>query len=225
MARAVDINDTLPVLKLSRSRNAKAVFGVTTNRENMHNERNDYDYNNGFCTDLYGRVRVNGVGEGGIWVCNINGSLENGDYITSCEIPGYGMKQDDDLLHNYTVAKITMDCDFSDTSLDYETLTVEEQDLKYYRLGDIVLTEDRYYDLPEEEKKKYSEFTDKEYVVQRDTNGYLKWKSEDEKEVAYKLRYLLPDGTLLSKDEYNECLSNGMTAYIAAFVGCTYHCG
>ena len=191
----------------------------------MHNDRNDYDYNHGFCTDLYGRVRVNGVGEGGIWVCNVNGVLENGDYVTSCEIPGYGMKQDDDLLHNYTVAKVTMDCDFSDVSLDYKTLSVQEQDLKYYRNGEKVLTEDAYYDLSEEEKKKYTEFTDKEYVVQRDSEGYLVWKTGEEVEVQYKVRYLLPDGTLLSKEEYAECMENGNTAYIAAFVGCTYHCG
>lgn len=225
MARGIDVNDTLPVLKLSRTRNCKAVFGVATNRENMHNDRNDYDYNDGFCTDLYGRIRVNGVGEGGIWVCNVNGSFENGDYITTCEIPGYGMKQNDDLLHNYTVAKITMDCAFSDTVMVYKTLNVQEQDLKYYRFGEVVLNEEEYYDLPEKEKQKYTEFTDKEYVVQRDTNGYLQWVSESGMETPYKLRYLLPDGTLLSKEEYDECLSNGMTAYIAAFVGCTYHCG
>ena len=29
------------------------------------------------------------------------------------------MKQADDLLHNYTVAKITQDCDFDLSSLDY----------------------------------------------------------------------------------------------------------
>jgi hypothetical protein len=38
-------------------------------------------------------------------------SIENGDYICSY-LNGYGQKQDDDLYHNYTVAKITMDCDF-----------------------------------------------------------------------------------------------------------------
>ena len=37
-----------------------------------------------------------------IWVCNINGNLENGDYITSSIVTGYGELQDDDLLHNYT---------------------------------------------------------------------------------------------------------------------------
>ena len=58
------------------------------------------------------RLYINGIGEGAIWVCDANGNLENGDYICSWA-QGYGQKQDDDLLHNYTVAKITMDCDFN----------------------------------------------------------------------------------------------------------------
>ena len=65
------------------------------------------------------RLIINSVGEGGIWVCNVNGNLENGDYITTCNAPGIGAKQDDDLLHNYTVAKITMDCDFDLDSTIY----------------------------------------------------------------------------------------------------------
>ena len=59
------------------------------------------------------RVIVNSLGEGAIWITNINGNLENGDYITSSTAAGLGQKQDDDVLHNYTVAKITQDCDFS----------------------------------------------------------------------------------------------------------------
>ena len=45
-------------------------------------------------------------------VCNSNGNIENVDYITSSDYLGYGEKQDDDLLHNYTVAKATISCDF-----------------------------------------------------------------------------------------------------------------
>ena len=48
-----------------------------------------------------------------MWISNINGNIENGDFITTSLLPGIGMKQDDDLLHNYTVAKITMDCEFN----------------------------------------------------------------------------------------------------------------
>ena len=46
-------------------------------------------------------------------VSNYNGNLENGDYITTSPLEGLGMKQDDDLLHNYTVAKITQTCNFN----------------------------------------------------------------------------------------------------------------
>ena len=58
----------------------------------------------------------NSIGEGAILVTNANGNLENGDYITTGEDEGYGIKQDDDVLHSYTVAKITENMDFSDTS-------------------------------------------------------------------------------------------------------------
>jgi hypothetical protein len=36
-----------------------------------------------------------------------------GDYITTSSMPGKGMKQDDDLLHNYTVAKARENVTFS----------------------------------------------------------------------------------------------------------------
>jgi len=48
---------------------------------------------------------VNSIGEGMINVCEVGGDIENGDFITSSIVPGKGMKQSDDLLHNYTVAK------------------------------------------------------------------------------------------------------------------------
>jgi len=59
------------------------------------------------------RVYINSVGEGAMWVTDINGPLESGDYITTSNVAGYGQKQDSEFLANYTVAKITMDCDFN----------------------------------------------------------------------------------------------------------------
>ena len=53
------------------------------------------------------QITVNSLGEGKVWVTNINGNIENGDYVTTSEISGYGRLQDDDILHNYTVAKCT----------------------------------------------------------------------------------------------------------------------
>ena len=73
---------------------------------------------------------VNAVGEGGIWICDASGSFENGDYITTSKIPGYGCKQDDDLLHNYTVAKITNDCNFESGS-QYITGSVTHDGVEY----------------------------------------------------------------------------------------------
>jgi len=68
------------------------------------------------------RVIVNSVGEGAIWVCDANGPLESGDYITTSNVAGYGMAQSDDLLHNYTVAKITMDCDFTASNVAVQAI-------------------------------------------------------------------------------------------------------
>lgn len=48
---------------------------------------------------------VNSVGEGQINVCGENGNIERGDLIVTSSMPGKGMKQDDDLVRSYTVAK------------------------------------------------------------------------------------------------------------------------
>ena len=87
----ITIEDTHPIVQLSRKKKDKRVFGVLgmANRNNSRPER----------------LIVNSIGEGAIWVCNSNGNIENGDYITLSDYLGYGEKQDDDLLHNYAVAK------------------------------------------------------------------------------------------------------------------------
>ena len=81
------------------------------------------------------RLIINSLGEGAVWVANINGPLENGDYITSSSIPGIGMRQDCDNLKNYTVAKVTIDCTFDKPDL-YE--------MKYKDLSGNEITEDVY---------------------------------------------------------------------------------
>jgi len=54
------------------------------------------------------------IGDGVILVCSQNGNIENGDYITTASgSGGYGCKQNDDILHNYTVAKSLEDVDWS----------------------------------------------------------------------------------------------------------------
>ena len=112
----ITINEALPKVKLTNTRNQKSVFGVISDSEDENNEQREYAVGNFVSTYEKptddNRLIINSLGEGGIWVVNVNGNLENGDYITTCEVPGYGMKQDSEFLANYTVAKITCDCDF-----------------------------------------------------------------------------------------------------------------
>jgi hypothetical protein len=56
---------------------------------------------------------IYGLGDGFVWVCNQGGNIANGDYITTSDEEGNGMKQDDDLLHSYTIAKSLEDVDWS----------------------------------------------------------------------------------------------------------------
>ena len=100
----------MPAVQLSRQRKDKRVFGVfgLPKRNNSRIES----------------MIINSVGEGGIWVVNTNGNIENGDYLQSSDELGYAEKQDDDILHNYTVGKATMDCNFELNSNLYYTIVL-----------------------------------------------------------------------------------------------------
>jgi len=114
-SNAITTNESLPVVSLSNVVSDKKCFGVISASEDPE-QRSDafgnfvtpYKKENGDT-----RVYINSVGEGAIWVVNTNGPLEAGDYITTSNVVGYGQKQDGAGLMNYTVAKITMDCDFN----------------------------------------------------------------------------------------------------------------
>ena len=69
-----------------------------------------------------------GIGEGCVWVTNINGDIENGDLIESSVVSGYGRLQDDDILRSRTVAKCTQDILW-----DSVTDTVEHGGQEYKR--------------------------------------------------------------------------------------------
>jgi sugar lactone lactonase YvrE len=125
MTQKPSINESLPTIKLSSQRNEKSVWGVVSNLEDPNDLSRQYRI--GIFVSVLpkqanddNRVVVNSIGEGAIWVCNANGNLQNGDYITTCEVPGLGMKQDSEFLANYTVAKITQDCDFDLNNSNYD---------------------------------------------------------------------------------------------------------
>ncbi len=102
----ITIEDAIPIVQLCKVRKDKRVFGVLGSPTRSTNNK--------------ARLIVNSVGEGAICVCNSNGNIENGDYIQSSDILGYGEKQDDDILHNYSVAKAVMDCTFELDSPYYQ---------------------------------------------------------------------------------------------------------
>jgi hypothetical protein len=112
----VTINESLPIVDLSKKSNDKKVFGVISDKDdNGETKEIKHGYISSYkqVHTLDRPLTINSLGEGAIWVCNVNGAIENGDYITSSPIPGLGMIQNDIYLANFTVAKSTMDCEFS----------------------------------------------------------------------------------------------------------------
>lgn len=67
--------------------------------------KNEYDY----CV-------MNAVGEGQVLVCGENGNINAGDLIVTSSVAGVGMKQADDIVRNYTVAKARENVTFTDTT-------------------------------------------------------------------------------------------------------------
>jgi hypothetical protein len=126
----IDINEALPKVSLSSQEQDKCVFGVISAGEDPDEDQHVYSWG-AFQTMMSKidendtRVSINSLGEGGMWICDINGVLDNGDYITTCSVPGYGQKQSDDFLHNYTVAKTTQDVNFTGSSIRYLTASGE----------------------------------------------------------------------------------------------------
>ena len=111
---AITMNESLPDVSLSNVAYDKSCYGVLSASEDPDTREDTYGTITIPIDKEVGDIRmfINSVGEGAIWVINTNGNLESGDYITTSNVVGYGMRQDDDILHNYTVAKIAMDCDF-----------------------------------------------------------------------------------------------------------------
>lgn len=65
---------------------------------------------------LYKVAIVNAIGEGQINVCGQNGNIEIGDLIITSNLAGKGMKQSDDIIRGYTVAKSRERVVFSSSS-------------------------------------------------------------------------------------------------------------
>jgi len=239
-SNAITTNESLPVVSLSTTTNDKKCFGVISVSEDPETRQNRLGNVVSVSQKEKGdtRVFINSVGEGAIWVTNINGSLESGDYITTSNVAGYGQKQDSEFLANYTVAKITMDCDFEPVTQPIQQIKKELEDVNYWvkttyenvseeeysNLADESrrIVDDIYQEINKEESKTEQEGYElevrQELVNVLDEHGQIQWEDDPSgaTEKAYKIRYLDADG--VETDEAN-------AVHKAAFVGCTYHCG
>jgi len=243
--KAITINESLPVVSLSNVSMDKSCFGVISSSEDPENRTESFGkFVSVFDKELGDtRIYINSVGEGAIWVTNINGNLESGDYITTSNIAGYGMKQESDSLKNYTVAKITMDCDFNPRQQPVKRILKKISNVNYWvKTTKIDIYEDEYNLLDETDREiSYDEESnpiykriethevdkdpnDDTYIMETreemvnvlDANDEFQWEDTGELEYAYNIKYITSNGT--ETDE-------GNANYIAAFVGCTYHCG
>ena len=256
-ANAITINECLPVVTLSQTANDKACFGVISLSEDPETREDAFGTFVSVAEKEKGdtRVFINSVGEGGIWISNKNGTLESGDYVTTSTIPGYGVKQEDDILHNYTVAKMTMNCDFNPTLQKVKRIKKKLTDVQYWvHVSNVTVTKEEYDNLQPEfrriiqdedgndiyqtndrtewthdpvEEDGIETYTEIRNELQNelDEHGQIQWEDTDDFEKAYKIRYILPDATQISESEYDAKIAAGEEAYKAAFVGCTYHCG
>ena len=228
--KAITIDESLPLVSLSEKENDKSCFGVicSTDGEQYDNKRQSKI--GGFISETTKelgdeRLVINSLGEGGIWVTDKGGVLESGDFITTSSVPGYGMKQSSDNLKNYTVAKITMDCDFNPKKVPIKKIKKILKPVIRYTDEKSIISEEKYESLHVTQQQNYRIKIEKIIMNDVDENGYFIWEDSLEFENQYNLRYLLPDGTIITEETYYELRNTGQTVFIAAFVGCTYHCG
>src|SRR6056300_136083 len=127
--RAIKSSEALPVVSLSNVASDRSVFGVVDHIEQGGTTRKQKSGVGVIKQDKESgdnRVIVNALGEGALWVANTNGNLVSGDYITTSNVAGYAQRQDDDILRSYTVAKITMDCDFQPENLPVQVILKDD---------------------------------------------------------------------------------------------------
>jgi len=192
--KAITQNETLPYVSLSTKNKDKSCFGIISDSEDP-NER--VDKYGGFCTLFEKekgdtRVYINSVGEGAIWVSNKDGPLESGDYITTCDLLGYGAKQSDDILHNYSVAKITMDCDFNPRYVPRPTILKDAS-------GENIL--DPYEQI--------------QWTDEVDSSGNVVYEYE------YNIRYINSDAQIITYEEYMDNSNNSyIIAYVGCTYHC-----
>ena len=121
------VSTALPSVVLSSDDESSKVYGVLSEKDSHPAMVKRWGLPEGKA-----QVYVNGLGEGKVWVTNKSGDITNGDYITTSIVPGYGMKQSDDILRSCTVAKCAESVDWSQVT---DTVTHDGVEYKKYLIG------------------------------------------------------------------------------------------
>ena len=101
-----DVNNSLTTVKLATSSNNPEALGVISEYVEI-DEKLPYPlwWELADFIDTHWLMYVNAIGEGCVNVCGRNGDIHRGDLIVTSDMPGKGMRQDDNVIHNYTVAR------------------------------------------------------------------------------------------------------------------------
>ena len=174
-----------PIVTLSNVNMDKKWYGVVSDKTT---DTNDYD------------TLIDTRGDTQIWVTDRGGPLESGDLLTTSNVsPGFTQKQSDDIVRNYTVAKVTQDCDFTEPVQRAIKVPKQElSDVTYYRHdASWYTTLDRYEKIPDfkktvEEEPIYFREDVNEYTIKRYYQGDTEISqekydtlSEDDRSVKY----------------------------------------
>ena len=144
-------------------------------------------------------------GEGHVWVVNADGGiLESGDLITTSNVPGYGVKQSDDILRSCTVSKITQDCDFAKHTKPKKVIKRELREVTYY-------TRDVFTRLD------YIDRGDKTKMVPREEMVYENQdiKIQSTKDNYYTFREFRPE---ISENDYDALTEEEKTSYTVSYM-------
>ena len=101
-----DVSNAILESKISTMKNDASISGAFVSLKKLDIEKLPSGLR-GFKGDLsnYDIITFNSIGEGVINVCGENGNIKAGDYICSSSLTGKGMKQVNNTMKNYTIAK------------------------------------------------------------------------------------------------------------------------
>ena len=128
----ITISESVPTIELCTKRRDKRVFGVVAGEERTEVIKGTAKRARVFKSGTFGsylehdgvdRVEINSLGEGAVWVCARGGNFENGDYIPTSDLAGYGERQEEPYVCGWTLGKITCDMDWSRHNLDKDFQT------------------------------------------------------------------------------------------------------